>query len=207
MKPGLRIGETDTVIVTFRVTLGTDARNECWRLTDDGPLRARADRRRRFTTMRAPATGPTWVDGQRVRSASSGDHQPRVQELRYVARVVDPGSYAWEPAVLQSSVVPDQGVATPAGRLVIDVRVIERAALAGPQSPARRRRSSARIAASSSGSAWSQPQTCSVPWVARSRGQLVACVPSHVARLAAAAGRSLVDRPLDRHDDVAEVQA
>jgi len=29
-----------------------------------------------------------------------------------VARVVTPGTYLWEPAVLQSEVVPDQGVVT-----------------------------------------------------------------------------------------------
>ena len=47
------------------------------------------------------------------------DPHHAVQVVQYVARVVDPGRYAWEPAVLQSSIVADQGVATPAGTLEI----------------------------------------------------------------------------------------
>ena len=88
-----------------------------------------ADRRRavragaRSTARRVydegPATGPTWVDGQRVEFCVQRDPKHAVQVMRYVARVVDPGTYAWEPAVLQSSIVPDQGLATPAGTLVI----------------------------------------------------------------------------------------
>ena len=41
----------------------------------------------------------------------------QVQTLRYVARVVTPGTYLWEPAVLQSELVPDQG-------LVIEPRTV-----------------------------------------------------------------------------------
>jgi hypothetical protein len=40
------------------------------------------------------------------------DPKQAVQTLRYIARVVTPGAYLWEPAVLQSSIVPDQGLAT-----------------------------------------------------------------------------------------------
>jgi hypothetical protein len=119
VKPGLRIGETDTVIVTFRVTLGPDARDECWRLTDVVPSGLAPIGGFRIY-YDEPVTGPTWVDGQRVEFCVQRDPKRPVQELRYVARVVDPGTYAWEPAVLQSSIVPEQGLTTPGATLVID---------------------------------------------------------------------------------------
>ena len=77
----------------------------------------------------------------------------------------------------------------------------------GRQAVTRQRRragavSRARIAASSAGSAWSQPQTWSVPWVT-SRRSSSAGGPADVAGLAATAGRGLLDRALDGDDDVA----
>ena len=39
--------------------------------------------------------------------------------LSYIARVVDPGTYAWEPAVLQSTITPDRGVVTPSTTVTI----------------------------------------------------------------------------------------
>jgi len=118
VEPGLRIGETDTVVVTFRVTLGPDARNDCWQLTDVVPSGLAPIDGRNYDDE-GEATGPTWVDGQRVEFCVQRDPKRPVQEIRYVARVVDPGRYAWEPAVLQSSIVPTQGVATPAETVVI----------------------------------------------------------------------------------------
>ena len=115
------IGSTDTVIVKLLVTLGPDARDECWRVTDLAP------------SGLAPITGggaweededgnslwagtsPDFVDGQRVEFCVTRDPKQPVQTLRYVARVVTPGTYLWEPAVLQSEVVPDQGVVIEAG--------------------------------------------------------------------------------------------
>ena len=41
------------------------------------------------------------------------------QTLRYLARVVTSGDYRWEPAVLQSSIVPEQGVVLPAFEVTI----------------------------------------------------------------------------------------
>jgi hypothetical protein len=109
------VGPRDTVVVTLQVTLGPDARDECWRLTDLVP------------SGLAPISGGTWVtdsdgnktrngtspdvvDGQRVAFCVVRDPKQPVQTMRYAARVVTPGTYAWEPAVLQSEVVPNQGV-------------------------------------------------------------------------------------------------
>ena len=74
-----------------------------------------------------------------------------------------------------------------------------------PAASASSRRSSARIAASSSGSAWSQPQRCSAPCVT-SRRSSSAAVQRHVAGLAAATLFGLLDRPLDADHDIAELQ-
>ena len=46
----------------------------------------------------------------RVEFCVTRDPQQPVQTLRYVARVVTPGTYRWEGAVLQSTVVPDEGL-------------------------------------------------------------------------------------------------
>ncbi len=66
------------------------------------------------------------------------------------------------------------------------------------------RRSRARISRSSDGVAWSRPQMWSAPWVTRSRISS-AGRPADIAGLAAATLSGLLDRALDRHDDVAEI--
>ena len=119
--PSGAIGSTDTVIVKLDVTLGPEARKECWRVTDLAPSglapitggggwREDEDGNSAWT-----GTSPDFVDGQRVEFCVSRDPKQPVQTLRYVARVVTPGTYLWEPAVLQSEVVPDQGLVLDAG--------------------------------------------------------------------------------------------
>jgi len=118
VSPAGTIGPTDTVIVTLRVTLGTEARDECWRVTDLAPSGlAPVDGGGRWGEDENgnpvwTGTSPDFVDGQRVEFCVTRDPKQPVQTLRYVARVVTPGTYLWEPAVLQSEVVPDQGVVT-----------------------------------------------------------------------------------------------
>jgi uncharacterized protein YfaS (alpha-2-macroglobulin family) len=56
---------------------------------------------------------PWRVVGQRVDFCVSPDSKVPTQTLRYLARVVTSGTYRWEPAVLQSSIVPEQGVVLP----------------------------------------------------------------------------------------------
>jgi len=112
--PGGAIGPTDTVIVNLHVTLGPDARSECWRVVDLVPSGlAPISVRGIWNDEERPWTGvsPDVVDGQRVEFCVTRNPKQPVQVLRYVARVVDPGTYAWEPAVLQSTIVPDQGLA------------------------------------------------------------------------------------------------
>ena len=113
VKPAGVIGPTDTVIVTLAVTLGPDARDECWRVTDLAPSGlAPISVQGSWYEEDAPRGwgSPDFVDGQRVEFCVVKNPRQVVQVLRYVARVVTPGTYLWEGAVLQSTLVPDQGL-------------------------------------------------------------------------------------------------
>jgi hypothetical protein len=57
---------------------------------------------------------PWRVEGQRVDFCVARDPKKPTQTLRYLARVVTPGTYRWEPALLQSSIVFEQGIVLPA---------------------------------------------------------------------------------------------
>ena len=123
VQPAGTIGMTSTVVVRLRVTLGTDAGNDCWTVTDLLP------------SGLAPIVGQPWLsedgvntwnqsypdraNGQRVEFCVSRNPKLPVQELRYLARVVSPGSYTWEPAVLQSDAMPDRGVVMKPGTVRI----------------------------------------------------------------------------------------
>jgi hypothetical protein len=115
---GGRIAEADTVRVTLQVRLGSQAGDACWRLTDLVPS-GLAPVGEGWANDDGTVLGPDRIDGQRVEFCVVRDPKQPVQSVSYVARVVDPGSYAWEPAVLQSSVLPDQGVVTPATTVTI----------------------------------------------------------------------------------------
>ena len=65
------------------------------------------------TTARGGSRDNAWT------SASSVDPKHPVQTLRYIARVVSPGTYRWEPAVIQSSIVREHGAVLPATTVVI----------------------------------------------------------------------------------------
>ena len=120
--PAGRIGPTDTVVVSFAVTLGPNADDGCWQMTDLAPsglAPIAGPGRWEEVDEEEGVVGPTherpWrVVGQRVDFCVSPDPKVPTQTLRYLARVVTSGSYLWEPAVLQSSVVPEQGVVLPA---------------------------------------------------------------------------------------------
>ena len=119
VSPSGSVGETDTVRVTLTVHLGSEAGNECWRLVDVAPS-GLAPIGEGLTNDEGIVIGPDRIDGQRVEFCVTHKPGTATQTLGYLARVVDPGTYAWEPAVLQSSVVPDQGVVTPAGTVTIN---------------------------------------------------------------------------------------
>lgn len=64
------------------------------------------------------AEAPYAADGQRVSWCVSPDSK-RSFLLAYRARVVTPGTYRWEPAVIQSTTAPSLGASTPATTYVI----------------------------------------------------------------------------------------
>ena len=101
-----RIGPTETVVVSLRVTLGPDADDGCWRVTDLvpsglAPISASA-RWYEVEDEEGGVVGPTherpWrVLGQRVDFYVSPDPKVPSQPLRYLARVVTPGPTAGSP--------------------------------------------------------------------------------------------------------------
>ncbi len=121
--PAGRIGSTDTVVVTLRVVLGPDAGTSCWRVTDLVPsgLAPIVSHGSWYVDEESPPDwlSPARVAGQRVEFCVGADSKKPTQILRYVARVVTPGTYRWESAVLQSEVVPTQGIIIPSTTVTI----------------------------------------------------------------------------------------
>ncbi len=117
------IAADQLVTVQFSVELGADPDKGCWRVTDLvpsglAPLAAPGS----WPDQSAPppnTEGPWRISGQRVDFCVAYDPKVPVHHLRYVARVVNSGTYRWEPAVLQSSVVLERGVVLPAFDLEI----------------------------------------------------------------------------------------
>lgn len=125
--PSGTIGATQTVVVTFQVELGPEADQGCWRLTDLAPsglvpigTSGRWEESEEDEGVSNRFVERPWrVVGQRVDFCVFRDPKRPVQTLRYLARVVTSGTYRWEPAVLQSSVVPSQGTILPAFEVTI----------------------------------------------------------------------------------------
>ena len=117
--PAGMIDATDTVAVTFKVTLGPNADDGCWRVTDFAPsgLMPVATEGRWVEADESSVPGivtPWRVVGQRVDFCVERNPRLPTVTLRYLARVVTPGTYRWEQAVLQSPIVPEQGIVLPA---------------------------------------------------------------------------------------------
>ena len=64
------------------------------------------------------SSDPWRIDGQRVDFCVTVDPKHPTHTLRYIARVVTPGTYAWEPAVIQSSIVREHGKTISATKVV-----------------------------------------------------------------------------------------
>lgn len=110
------IGRSDIVRVTLRPTYSLAAPDGSYRVVDlvpsglapiEWPDEWGVDPESRAATL------PMTIDGQRV-VFGTGKPLPGDQEwpLVYYARVVTPGTYAWEPATLTSETVPDAWAAT-----------------------------------------------------------------------------------------------
>ena len=112
------IASDQLVTVEFSVELGTGPDHGCWRVTDlvpSGLAPLASTPAWPEEELLSPASeGPWRISGQRVDFCVTYDPQAPRHLLRYVARVVNAGTYRWEPAVLQSSVVLERGIALPA---------------------------------------------------------------------------------------------
>ena len=112
VSPSGRIGISDRVVITIRVTLSGAARKEVWRLVDWTPSGLTAIGGDRWNTSSATAwtVGPDSINGQRVEATIGGNAKVGTWTIRYIARVVSPGVYRWEGSVIQSVTAPDRGI-------------------------------------------------------------------------------------------------
>jgi hypothetical protein len=125
--PGNTIASGDLVAVDLEVTLGAKAATGCYQVIDNAPsglvpvgqLSAWIDPE----TGEAPAfTGtisPYDQTGQRVSFCAERDPKHPLLHLRYYARVASPGTFLWEPAVVQSRTNADQASTTRALEVTI----------------------------------------------------------------------------------------
>ncbi len=115
-----------TVVVTFHVSIPPTLRASGWRIVDVAPsglapvlyCGAWAD-----PQQPAGVISPDSIDGQRVELMVGWDPRRSEYWARYVAHVVSPGSYTWEPSVLQSLVDPASGLTVPATTVTISTPV------------------------------------------------------------------------------------
>jgi hypothetical protein len=114
VSPAGVIRSSDLVEVTLKVDLGPAAVDDCYLVTEVAPsglapLREGASWRQRGGKKTAATTGlrPWSVAGQQVSWCVWADPKEPLQTLRYGARVVNPGSFRWEPAVVQSTRAPE----------------------------------------------------------------------------------------------------
>jgi len=131
MAPATTIAMTDVVHVTITVTLDSQAGPGCWNVAELVPSglapvigeRGYGEEEGQVDENGNPvgpvAIAPWRVVGQRLDFCVQSDVKNPVQVLQYMARVVTPGTYTWEPTVIQSSLAPDHGRVTPASTVVI----------------------------------------------------------------------------------------
>lgn len=111
--PANDLPDDQLVRVRIHVTFTGQATRGCWQLTDLAPSGlVPIERRYDWPDADIPeyVDAPWAIDGQRVSWCAAPDGQTR--DFEYVARVVTPGSYRWEPAVIQSLAAPEIGMAT-----------------------------------------------------------------------------------------------
>jgi uncharacterized protein YfaS (alpha-2-macroglobulin family) len=124
--PAGSIDSNDRVRVTLRVTVPTTDDRGCWMVTETVPSGLRpivssgGSDDEEADEDGAGAIGPWSVEGQRVRWCVTRDAKGKQPEaITYLARVLTPGTYTWEPAVVQSALAPDRGMVLPATTVTV----------------------------------------------------------------------------------------
>jgi hypothetical protein len=119
--PGSPIPGNAPVQVQLRATFGPQAVERCYWVTDIVPSGLLAtDQWLSLGTgdYDSDALGPWWVTGDRV-SFCAWPNKERVVTMAYWARVVMPGTYRWEPALMHPSGAPDRGAIVEARTVTI----------------------------------------------------------------------------------------
>lgn len=126
-EPSGKVPAGRTVKVTLTISLPPDGDHTVWRVVDLVPSGLvpvayfgtfdEDDEEEAQST--ADTVYPSVVDGQRVEFSVGWDPKHHQYKLRYLARVVTPGTYTWEPAIAQSTVDPTEGVVTRATTITI----------------------------------------------------------------------------------------
>ena len=123
VQPGTTIDSDDLVVVTLTMQRPALESEGCWTVTETVPsglvpiVSWDAWRGERGTSGRA--FGPMSARGQRLDFCLDPDSRQRTVRLRYAARVVTPGTYTWEPTIVQSALDPTVGALIPAATLTI----------------------------------------------------------------------------------------
>ncbi len=130
VRPSGQLRSTDMVHVDINVHLGAMSGGGCWNVTElvpSGltPIVGDEDREsdQEYDDQGNPIgpviVSPWRVVGQRLDFCVTRQGDASDQVLRYVARVVTPGTYTWEPAVIQASLEPGVGTVIPATKVTI----------------------------------------------------------------------------------------
>lgn len=127
VSPAGTIGSDDLVVVDLRVRFGPKAPGGCHLVTDLVPSGlvpvGNVEGWRVAEEDGQPPQGYTFPfeqAGQRVSFCAEVTKQSRVADLRYVARVISPGRYIWEPAMVESRTRADRAALT--SRITIRIR-------------------------------------------------------------------------------------
>ncbi len=123
--PSGRIGASDLVRVDLVVRFGPQAPTGCHPVTDLVPSglvavgRVSAWANPEEEQQLPDASLPYGQAGQRVSWCAEPSDRDRTVELRYYARVITPGTYAWQPAIVESRTDPDRAALAPAVQVEI----------------------------------------------------------------------------------------
>jgi hypothetical protein len=125
VKPAGTVDASDLVVVDLRVTFGPKAVAGCHRVTElvpsglipVGVLRGVVDPE--SGEVLTNVTYPEEQSGQRVVFCAQQNRESRTVRLRYVARVITVGTYAWEPTIVESRSGPDRAAIVPAREITI----------------------------------------------------------------------------------------
>lgn len=122
--PAMPIAADRIVEVNLTATFADTAPDGCYDVTEQVPSGlAPLEGWWGQTTDDTTVTWPSRVAGQEVRFCAWNDPETgRTARLRYLARVVNEGAFAWEPAVMQLPAAPDLLAITPAGTASIGTR-------------------------------------------------------------------------------------